>query len=194
MEAMSLWFEARKLRITWGHDPRYWIWTFDSNSGHEVAVLEKVSAFDIGLTFDIRCLYKKSCYSAYLVFKLEIGSYEDVYTALAAVRYEKDNARYGWMNKQNWHTNTYEYPNVGSVRVEGGNHNIITVFLAKTKSYGDCSQFPNSRCDGWMEIKLGNFYVSSGNEGEVQIRLWHTSNQLWKSGFVVRGVEIRPAN
>jgi len=68
------------------------------------------------------------------------------------------------------------------------------VFLAKTKSYGDCSQFPNSRCDGWMEIKLGNFYVSSGNEGEVQIRLWHTSNQLWKSGFVVRGVEIRPAN
>nr|GMD48674.1 putative late blight resistance protein homolog R1A-3 isoform X2 [Ipomoea batatas] len=114
-----------------------------------------------------------SCYSVYLVFKLESGSYEDVYTALAAVRYEKDNARYGWMNTQNWHTN---------------------VFLAKTKSYGDYGQFPNSRTDGWMEIKLGDFYVSSGNEGEVQLRLWHTSNQCWKSGFVVRGVEIRLAN
>nr|GME07028.1 putative late blight resistance protein homolog R1B-17 [Ipomoea batatas] len=190
----SLWFEARKLRITWGHDDRYWIWTFDSDSRHEVAKLKKVSAFDIGLTFDIRCLNKMSCYSAYLVFKLENGSYEDVYTALAAVRYEKDNARYGWMNKQNWHSNTYEYPKMESVRVEGGNHNIITVFLGNTKSYGDCSQFPDSRSDGWMEIKLGDFYVSSGNEGEVQLRLWHTSNQRWKSGFVVRGVEIRLAN
>nr|GME07023.1 putative late blight resistance protein homolog R1B-17 [Ipomoea batatas] len=169
----SLWFEARELRITWGHVRKYWIWTFDADSGHEVAKLKKVSAFDIGLTFGVRCLYKMSCYSAYLVFKLENGSYEDVYTALAAVRYEKDNARYGWMNKQNWHTN---------------------VFLAKTKSYGDCGQFPNSRTDGWMEIKLGDFYVSSGNEGEVELRMWHTSNQMWKSGFVVRGVEIRPAN
>nr|GMD45760.1 putative late blight resistance protein homolog R1B-17 [Ipomoea batatas] len=177
-----LWFKARELRITWGHVSEYWIWTFDSDSGDEVVKLEKVSAFDIGLTFDIRCLNKMSCYSAYLVFKLENGSYEDVYTALAAVRYEKDNARYGWMNTQNWHTNTYVYPNIESV------------FLAKTKSYGDYGQFPNSRTDGWMEIKLGDFYVSSGKEGEVQLRLWHTSNQHWKSGFVVRGVEIRLAN
>nr|GMD45768.1 putative late blight resistance protein homolog R1B-17 [Ipomoea batatas] len=114
----SLWFEARELRITWGHVREYWIWTFDTDSGHEVAKLKKVSAFDIGLTFGVRCLYKMSCYSAYLVFKLENGSYEDVYTALAAVRYEKDNARYGWtMNKQNWHTNTYVYPNMESARV-----------------------------------------------------------------------------
>nr|GMC71536.1 putative late blight resistance protein homolog R1B-17 [Ipomoea batatas] len=190
----SLWFEARKLRITWGHDDRYWIWTFDSDSRHEVAKLKKVSAFDIGLAFDIRCLNKMSCYSAYLVFKHENGICENVYTALAAVRYEKDNARYGWMNKQIWHSNTYEYPKMESVRVEGGNHNIITVFLRKTKSYGDCGQFPDTRSDGGMEIKLGDFYVSSGNEGDVQLRLWHTSNQFWKSGFVVRGVEIRLAN
>ncbi|XP_019173729.1 PREDICTED: uncharacterized protein LOC109169316 isoform X2 [Ipomoea nil] len=128
----SLWFEAKELRITWGHDPTYWIWTSDFGTEHEVAKLEKVSAFDIGLSFDIRCLYKMSCYSAYLVFKLEeSGNFQDVYTALAAVRYEKDNARYGWMHKQNWHTDTYEYPDpekMESVRVEGGNHNIITVW------------------------------------------------------------------
>nr|GMC65874.1 putative late blight resistance protein homolog R1B-17 [Ipomoea batatas] len=124
----SLSFGARELRITWGHDPTYWIWTSDTVSGQEVAKLKYVSAFDIGLTFGIRCLYKMSCYSAYLVFKHENGICENVYTALAAVRYEKDNARYGWMNKQNWHSNTYEYPKMESVRVEGGNHNIITVW------------------------------------------------------------------
>nr|GME07029.1 putative late blight resistance protein homolog R1A-3 isoform X2 [Ipomoea batatas] len=114
-----------------------------------------------------------TCYSAYLVFKNESGSFRDVNTALVGVRYEEDKALYGWMRGENQHSQ---------------------VFLAKTKSYGDCGRFPNSRSDGWMEIKLGNFYVSSGNEGEVELQLWHVSGQFWMSGFIVRGIEVRPVN
>nr|GMD40982.1 putative late blight resistance protein homolog R1B-17 [Ipomoea batatas] len=169
----SLWFEARRLRIEWGDDTRYWIWTRDSEFGCKVAKLEKVSWFEIRLNFNVGCLSKMTCYSAYLVFKLESGLYRDVNTALAGVRYEKDKAIYGWMLGENRHSQ---------------------VFLAKTKSYGDCGRFPDNRSDGWMEIKLGNFYVSSGNEGEVELQLWHVSDQLWKSGFIVRGIEVRPLN
>nr|GLL37852.1 putative late blight resistance protein homolog R1A-3 isoform X2 [Ipomoea trifida] len=169
----SLWFEARTLRIECGDDTRCWIWTRDSEFGCEVATLEKVSSLEIRLTFDVRCLSNMTCYSAYLVFKLEIGCFRDVNTALAGVRYEKDKALYGWMRGENRHSQ---------------------VFLAKTKSYGDCGRFPDNRSDGWMEIKLGNFYISSGNEGEIELQLWHASDQFLKSGFIVRGIEVRPVN
>nr|GMC71539.1 putative late blight resistance protein homolog R1B-17 [Ipomoea batatas] len=169
----SLWFEARRLRIEWGDDTRYWIWTRDSEFGCEVAKLEQVSWLEIKLNFDVRGLSKMTCYSAYLVFKLERGRFQDVNTALAGVRYEKDKTIYGSMRGENRHSQ---------------------VFLAKTKSYRDCGRFPDSRSDWWMEIKLGDFYVSSGNEGEVELHLWHASDQFWKSGFIVRGIEVRPVN
>nr|GLL37858.1 putative late blight resistance protein homolog R1A-10 isoform X1 [Ipomoea trifida] len=103
-----------------------------------------------------------------------VGGFQDVNTALTCVRYSKDKNLYGKLRGQNRNSQ---------------------VFLAKTKSYGDCGQFPvDDRCDGWMEIKLGDFYVSSGNEGAVEFLLWHVSDQYWLSGFVVKGIEVRPAN
>ncbi|XP_019173960.1 PREDICTED: putative late blight resistance protein homolog R1A-10 isoform X1 [Ipomoea nil] len=169
----SLWFEARKLTIPGGEEPSYWSWTLDP-TGYEVAELLQMSWFEIGFTCDIRCLSKMTCYSAYLVFKLVQGGFKDVNTALTCVRYAKDKNLYGKLRGQNRNSQ---------------------VFLAKTKSYGDCGQFPNDdRSDGWMEIKLGDFYVSSGNEGEVEFQLWHVSDQYWLSGFVVKGIEVRPAN
>nr|GMD45771.1 putative late blight resistance protein homolog R1B-17 [Ipomoea batatas] len=170
----SLWFEARKLRIPGSEEPRYWSWTLDSTTGYEVAELLQMSWFEIGFTCDIRCLSKMTCYSAYLVFKLVVGGFQDVNTALTCVRYSNDNNLYGKLRGQNRNSQ---------------------VFLAKTKSYGDCGQFPvDDRCDGWMEIKLGDFYVSSGNEGAVEFLLWHVSDQYWLSGFVVKGIEVRPVN
>nr|GMD42616.1 putative late blight resistance protein homolog R1B-17 [Ipomoea batatas] len=113
------------------------------NDKYEVAELLQMSWFEIGFICDIRCLSKMTCYSAYLVFKLVLGEFEDVNTALTCVRYTKDKNLYG--------------------RLRGQNRN-SQVFLAKTKSYGDCGQFPADRADGWMEIKIGDFYISSGNE------------------------------
>lgn len=136
-------------------------------------MLQKVSWFEIRIVFDIRCLCKMTCYSAYLVFKLELGGFRDVNTALTGVRYEKDKTLYGWMRGENRHSQ---------------------VFLAKRKSDKDCGRFPDHRCDGWMEIKIGDFYVSTGNEGNIELQLYHTSDQHWLSGIVVRGIEVRPAN
>nr|GMD42620.1 putative late blight resistance protein homolog R1B-17 [Ipomoea batatas] len=170
----SLWFEARKLRIAGSEDPSYWSWNLDSTIGYEVAKLLQMSWFEIGFICDIRCLSKMTCYSAYLVFKLVLGDFQDVNTALTCVRYTKDKNIYGKLRGQNRNSQ---------------------VFLAKRKSYGDCGQFPtNDRCDGWMEIKLGDFYVSSGNEGAVEFQLWHVSDQYYLSGFVVKGIEVRPSN
>lgn len=49
------------------------------------------------------------------------------------------------------------------------------------------------REDGWMEIKLGEFYVDSEENGEVQVQLLDTSRNL-NSGLIVEGIEFRPLN
>lgn len=55
---------------------------------------------------------------------------------------------------------------------------------------------PQSRGDGWMEIKLGEFY-NDGEEGEddeVVISLLEVKGGHWKSGLIIEGIEIRPKN
>nr|GMC61438.1 putative late blight resistance protein homolog R1A-3 isoform X2 [Ipomoea batatas] len=161
---MSVFLDARSLYIPHVNSRRrYWMWTRDS--GHEVAELVNVCWLEITGTVDTGCLRKITSYSAYLVFKLDPLS-QCLETAVACVKYLNDKGNYGENRR-------------------------CQVFLAKTRHSGDPGQFPDCRPDGWMEIKLGDFYVSSGNEGEVQMRLWNTEPD-WKSGLIVRGIEVRP--
>nr|GMC51532.1 putative late blight resistance protein homolog R1B-17 [Ipomoea batatas] len=165
-EAQSVWIGARSLCIAWVENPAYWTWI--TNSGHEVVKLEAVCWLDIKGTLDTKCLHIMTIYSAYLVYKLELWEkgFED--PAFASVRYLKD--------RKNYHKNQR-----------------CQVVLAKScSSRWRSSRFPNCRCDGWMEIKLGDFLVSSGNEGEVEMRFWNTENMGWKCGLIVRGIEVRP--
>lgn len=133
---------------------------------HEIVELLDVHWLEIKGAVDARCLLKMTCYSAYLVFKLKPTT-QCLDTALASVRYIKDKGSYS-QNRR------------------------CQVFLAKTKSSGDPGQFPSSRPDGWMEIKLGDFYISSGNESALEMRLWNTENMYGKSGLIVRGIDVRP--
>nr|XP_029121210.1 putative F-box protein PP2-B8 [Elaeis guineensis] len=48
------------------------------------------------------------------------------------------------------------------------------------------------RDDGWMEIKLGEFYNDEGNDGDVEIRLTETKALHWKNGLIIQGLEVRP--
>ncbi|XP_031129018.1 putative F-box protein PP2-B12 [Ipomoea triloba] len=161
---MSVFLEARSLYIPHENNPRHWIWTWDS--GHEVVELQNVCWLEIKGMVDTTCLLKMTCYSAYLVFKLK-QSTQWIDTALTSVRYLKDKWSYCESRR-------------------------CQVFLTKSKSSKDPGQFPNIRQDRWMEIKLGEFYVTSGNEGEVEMRLWNTENIHWKSGLIVWGIDVRP--
>ncbi|PNT76451.1 hypothetical protein BRADI_1g48286v3 [Brachypodium distachyon] len=50
---------------------------------------------------------------------------------------------------------------------------------------------PRRRADGWMEVELGSFYNENGDDGEVIISLKEIKGGHWKSGLVVRAIEIR---
>ncbi|ESQ28583.1 hypothetical protein EUTSA_v10019836mg, partial [Eutrema salsugineum] len=48
------------------------------------------------------------------------------------------------------------------------------------------------REDGWLEIKLGEYYVGFDEEEELEMSMFETSYCDWKGGIIVQGIEIRP--
>nr|GMC61442.1 F-box protein PP2-B11-like [Ipomoea batatas] len=160
----SVFLKATSLHIPHADNSRYWRWA--RYSGHKVAVLLGVCWLEIKGKLDTRRLHKITSYSAYLIFKLR-SEPQRLDTAFTSVRYIKD--------KRSCSENRR-----------------CQVFLAKRRSSEDPGRFPNRRHDGWMEIKLGDFYISSRNEDEVEMRLWSTENVHWKSGLIVKGIEVRP--
>nr|GME17842.1 putative late blight resistance protein homolog R1B-17 [Ipomoea batatas] len=161
---MSVFLKATSLHIPHADNSRYWRWA--RYSGHKVAVLLGVCWLEIKGKLDTRHLHKITSYSAYLIFKLR-SEPQRLDTAFTSVRYIKD--------KRSCSENRR-----------------CQVFLAKRRSSEDPGRFPTRRHDGWMEIKLGDFYISSRNEDEVEMRLWSTENVHWKSGLIVKGIEVRP--
>ncbi|XP_060215475.1 F-box protein PP2-B10-like [Lycium barbarum] len=163
---MSAWLGARELSIEWADNPDHWTWNYNHNSGTEVAELLCVCWFDIRGTIDTRRLTQKTSYSAYLVFQLT-DNHRELEKAIASVRFVKEKA-------------------------EGTDAEGYTVFLSKAKGEGENGIFPHLRSDGWMEIKLGEFFNNFGEDGEVEMRLMEIKNPNWKWGIIVKGIDIRP--
>lgn len=61
----------------------------------------------------------------------------------------------------------------------------------------DGGYFARKRGDGWMEIKMGEFFTGEDGEDdvrEVEMRLWETTGRTVyvDYGLVVQGIELRP--
>ncbi|KAL8030595.1 hypothetical protein ABFX02_14G295950 [Erythranthe guttata] len=68
-----------------------------------------------------------------------------------------------------------------------------TVFLDTKSSLQENGRFPHLRSNGWMEIKLGEFFNNLGDDGEVEMKLFNKKDNFnYKSGLTVRGIDIRP--
>ncbi|KAG5611379.1 hypothetical protein H5410_022660 [Solanum commersonii] len=55
---------------------------------------------------------------------------------------------------------------------------------------GSRVRLPLIRSDGWMELKMGNFFNDTGEDGDVEARLMQI-RQNWKHGLIVQGIEFR---
>ncbi|KAJ4955030.1 hypothetical protein NE237_011813 [Protea cynaroides] len=52
---------------------------------------------------------------------------------------------------------------------------------------------PKKRGDGWMEIKMGEFFNERGDDGEVEMRIKKVEDPYWgRNGFIIEGIEFRP--
>jgi Phloem protein 2 len=46
--------------------------------------------------------------------------------------------------------------------------------------------------DGWMEIEMGVFFNSNGEDGDVEMSFMEIRGGHWKKGLILHGIEIRP--
>ncbi|KAH0708301.1 hypothetical protein KY284_009728 [Solanum tuberosum] len=156
---------ARGLDIEWSHKPKYWKWLCHSDSRFtEVAKLKKVYWLEIQGKIDSRRLSKRTKYVAYLVFKLE-NQFHGLETVNAVVRF------------------------VDSVSKKDAEKRASVVHFA---GGGPRETLPFKRGDGWMELKMGDFFNDAGEDGYVDARLMETKKLDEKSGLIVQGVEFRP--
>ncbi|XP_055813179.1 TMV resistance protein N-like [Solanum dulcamara] len=156
---------ARALDIEWSNNPDYWEWLSHSDSRFvEVAKLKWVCWLDIRGKIETRRLSKRTKYVAYLVFKLE-NKFHGLETVNAVVRF------------------------VDSMSVKEAERRASVVHFS---GQGPRETLPFKRGDGWMELKMGDFFNDAGEDGDVDARLMETEHLEAKGGLIVQGVEFRP--
>ncbi|TMW97183.1 hypothetical protein EJD97_006051 [Solanum chilense] len=156
---------ARGLEIEWGGTPEYWEWLSHVDSRFaEVAKLKRVCWLDIRGKIETRRLSKRTKYVVYIVFKLE-HKWRGLETVNAVVRF---------------------VDSVSDVDAEQGAS--VVHFAGR----GPRVTLPFKRADGWMELKMGDFFNDGGEDGDVDARLMETKKLNDKSGLIVQGMEFRP--
>lgn len=60
-----------------------------------------------------------------------------------------------------------------------------------TKVFTGNEPIPSERNDGWLEIKLGEFFTGEEDE-EVKMSFLETKGFHLKAGLVIEGIEVRP--
>ncbi|KAK7269089.1 hypothetical protein RIF29_21805 [Crotalaria pallida] len=159
---------ARALHIVWGDTPAYWNWKSLTESRFpEVAELLDVCWLEIRGNINTNALSANTCYAAYLVFKMIRAS------------------------------GFFRHPVELSVDVLGVQSTIKEVCLNPNVEGRPVPnrfrglQRPNLRSDGWLEIKMGEFF-NSGLENEVQMSVMEIKGGHWKRGLIIEGIEVRP--
>ncbi|KAJ9167091.1 hypothetical protein P3X46_021767 [Hevea brasiliensis] len=175
---------ARDLTIVWGDTPTYWRWVSDPDSRFkEVAELISVCWLEICGKINTQMLSPAAMYTAYLVFKLTKEAYglqshpakvsvglagSESFTRSVFLDVKREQRR-GSFNRRGNFGLLASVPNAGS---DGG--------------------YPKERADGWLEIKLGEFFNKEGEDGELEMSVLELKGGHWKGGLVVQGIEIRP--
>ncbi|KEH33690.1 putative phloem protein [Medicago truncatula] len=84
-----------------------------------------------------------------------------------------------------------------SVGVSGGHRSIKSVCLDPNLEHRQHNneaglQRPSVRCDGWLEIEMGEFFNSSLKDEEVHMSVIQRSGTWVRGNLFIEGIEVRP--
>ncbi|KAJ6956994.1 F-box protein [Populus alba x Populus x berolinensis] len=161
---------ARDLTIVWGDTPTYWKWNSDPSSRFgEVAELISVCWLEILGKINATMLSPATLYTAYLVFRPTRGlyglDYQPVEVGVGLVGSERER---GW--RQQYH--------FVSRRIGLFNRCRIVGMPASEPARENNGQYPNKREDGWLEIELGEFFCKEGEDGELEMSVQETLEEV----------------
>ncbi|KAJ1383462.1 Phloem protein 2-like [Sesbania bispinosa] len=176
---------AKELSITWSNDPLYWSWKpMPESRFREVAELRTVSWLEIEGKIGTRILTPNTSYGAYLIMKVSHRGYGlDSVPCEVSVAVENRVVQSGrvYLCRKD-ETNKH--------KKETMLHRNRREMLRNTLIQDQEIAVPSKREDGWMEIKVGEFF-SGEADSEVKMSVMEVGYQL-KGGLIVEGIEVRP--
>ncbi|XP_010502244.1 PREDICTED: F-box protein PP2-B5 [Camelina sativa] len=160
---------ARKLLIRGATNPRYWKWISIPESRFEkVPELLDIDTFNIRGALNTRNISPGTHYSTYIV-------------------YTKTSHCYGFQNCP--------------IQVGVGFHGYVmpktSIYLDTVKKWpGRNIEYSKKRKDGWMEVKIGDFFNEEGFMGFddlIEVSVLDVTRRLsTKRGVIIEGIEFRP--
>ncbi|WCJ44662.1 F-box family protein [Euphorbia peplus] len=188
----SYMISARDLTIAWGDTPAYWRWISNPDSRFgEVAELICVCWFEIVGKINTKMLSPSTMYEAYLVYQS---------TGAHGFEYHPAEVTVGLVGTESCKVTVY------LIGERGGSQRRYQMvrrmgLLRRNRIFevhgfeGDKEvEYPRTRIDGWIEVKLGDFFNNEGQDGDLEINISEVKGGFWKRGILVQGIEIRPAN
>ncbi|KAL3631659.1 hypothetical protein CASFOL_024643 [Castilleja foliolosa] len=176
---------ARELVIVWGDTPYYWEWiTLPESRFSEVAELLIVCWFEIRGKINTEMLSPGTNYAAYLVFTCKSTAYGFDHPPVKAFFVEmgghESEKRNVCLDPGGARRLSNQFDPVGPMRTQQQEATMETN-----------TEYPNQRSDGWMEVKLGEYFVNE-NGGDLEVCLMEVEDGNGKSGLIIQGIEIRP--
>lgn len=186
---------ARDLSIVWADTPRYWRWiSLPDSRFPEVAELLSVCWLEIRGKIYTRMLSPDTVYAAYLVFKStsEVYGFEyqpvEVSVGISGSEIETGTVYLDPKEGQRQRYQMVVPRRIGLFNHRGINMQMPQVITSREKE----GQYPKERGDGWLEIELGEYFNTRGEDRELEMNLMEVKGGNWKSGLIVQGIEIRP--
>ncbi|KAF3454556.1 hypothetical protein FNV43_RR05004 [Rhamnella rubrinervis] len=167
---------ARELSIAWSHDPMYWCWKRIPESRFPEAVeLITISWLEIHGKITTQMLTKNTKYGAYLIMNISRRAYGlDTMPCEISVQVRDQVLCCNGM--------AYLYGRDTKKQQMDG---------CRSSHNSNGVEFLSEREDGWMEIKLGEFFSGEDDE-EVKMSFMEVKGYQLKAGLVIEGIEIRP--
>ncbi|OMO88398.1 hypothetical protein COLO4_20275 [Corchorus olitorius] len=165
---------ARALSIQWADNSDYWSWISVPDSRFsEVAKLKKVWRLDVKGKAELKILSSKTNYAAYLVFKMVRDRHGFRHTPVELGVSINNN------------------PGTAASGEEVQMQMRSVILDPPSKA----TQQARERGDGWMEIKMGEFFNECGDQhgnGTVEFHLREVHDNQPKRGLIIQGIELRP--
>ncbi|XP_052476411.1 F-box protein PP2-B11 isoform X4 [Gossypium raimondii] len=153
---------ARRLSIAWANTPRYWRWKRVPESR-----FSEVAELKEVWWLDVKG-----------TIETKILSPNTTYVAYLV--YKFSSSRYGFEKKP------------VDLHVELGESDAGRTFRIFLDPSANIPQFSREREDGWMEVKLGEFFNEHGDDGKATCSLREVDNYTLKKGLIIEGIDIRP--
>ena len=164
------------------------------NRFSEVAELISVCWLEIRGKINTNMLSPATLYTAYLVFKVTIGSFgfvnQPVEVAVEVVGSAGGHKRSVFLDAGRRRSSRHQIvPWRGGRFIRSG----ILCQPPQPRAKDEDDERPKERGDGWLEMELGEFFNGGeDDDGEVEMSVLEVKGGNWKGGLIIQGIEIRP--